>query len=219
MITWLKNVAKGNQKVLTAPWRCFYSSMKKTLKNSDDNLKKPETLNFHAKIGPYDREDGIVGRILWTYCKRIELTMMSLLQRNVPLLFAVPDLVTNTRLWTPLLNYKESRMKSMPGNKAKLWSSSQSVNIMAPTRRWYELPSFCTRCYLGGCCTQMLLALQLLECSQVQTTQASQCQVMGSTPLAPFDWTLKLKHFTKLLLGLNYAEFYQVKRKKLKSLS
>ena len=212
----IENVAKGNQKVLTARLEdalFFYEEDKNVPMTAF--LKKLETLNFHAKIGSMtekmNRVQLLVGRIA------IELNVDAKDIQTAQRAAAIYkfDLVTNM----------VGEFPELQGIMGEIYAKNygETPEVARAIREHYmpisadgELPSSVPGALLA-IADKLDTFLSFTAAGMLPTGSndpyALRRQVMGLVQIVEaFDWHLEIEEFAKLLLGLDYAEFLEDKK-------
>ena len=212
----IENVAKGNQKVLTARLEdalFFYEEDKKVPMTAF--LKKLETLNFHAKIGSMtekmNRVQLLVGRIASEL--NVEAKDIQTAQRAAAIYKF--DLVTNM----------VGEFPELQGIMGEIYAKNygETPEVARAIREHYmpisadgELPSSVPGALLA-IADKLDTFLSFTAAGMLPTGSndpyALRRQVMGLVQIVEaFDWHLEIEEFAKLLLGLDYAEFLEDKK-------
>ena len=212
----IENVAKGNQKVLTARLEdalFFYEEDKKVPMTAF--LKKLETLNFHAKIGSMtekmNRVQLLVGRIASEL--NVEAKDIQTAQRAAAIYKF--DLVTNM----------VGEFPELQGIMGEIYAKNygETPEVARAIREHYmpisadgELPSSVPGALLA-IADKLDTFLSFTAAGMLPTGSndpyALRRQVMGLVQIVEaFDWHLEIEEFAKLLLGLDYAEFIEDKK-------
>lgn len=212
----IENVAKGNQKVLTARLEdalFFYEEDKKVPMTAF--LKKLETLNFHAKIGSMtekmNRAQLLVGRIASEL--NVDAKDIQTAQRAAAIYKF--DLVTNM----------VGEFPELQGIMGEIYAKNygETPEVARAIREHYmpisadgELPSSVPGALLA-IADKLDTFLSFTAAGMLPTGSndpyALRRQVMGLVQIVEaFDWHLEIEEFAKLLLGLDYAEFLEDKK-------
>ena len=212
----IENVAKGNQKVLTARLEdalFFYEEDKKVPMTAF--LKKLETLNFHAKIGSMtekmNRVQLLVGRIASEL--NVDAKDIQTAQRAAEIYKF--DLVTNM----------VGEFPELQGIMGEIYAKNygETPEVARAIREHYmpisadgELPSSVPGALLA-IADKLDTFLSFTAAGMLPTGSndpyALRRQVMGLVQIVEaFDWHLEIEEFAKLLLGLDYAEFLEDKK-------
>ena len=207
----IENVAKGNQKVLTARLEDALFFYEEDLKIPMTTfLKKLETLNFHAKIGSMtekmDRVQLLVGRI----AKELNLASDVVVTAQRAASIYKFDLVTNMVGEFPELQGIMGEIYALKQGETPEVAKAIREHYM-PTSADGELPSSLPGALLAVA-DKLDTFLSFTAAGMLPTGSndpyALRRQVMGLVQiLAAFDWNIEIEDFTKLLLGLDYAEF------------
>ena len=217
----IENVAKGNQKVLTARLEdalFFYEEDQKIPMTTF--LKKLETLNFHAKIGSMtekmDRVQLLVGRL----AKELNLPSDVVVTAQRAAAIYKFDLVTNMVGEFPELQGIMGEIYAK--NQGETPEVAQAIREhYMPTSADGELPSSVPGALLAVA-DKLDTFLTFTAAGMLPTGSndpyALRRQVMGLVQiLAAFDWNIEIEDFTKLLLGLDYAEFLSGKEEEIEA--
>lgn len=207
----IENVAKGNQKVLTARLEDALFFYEEDLKIPMTTfLKKLETLNFHAKIGSMtekmDRVQLLVGRL----AKELNLPSDVVVTAQRAASIYKFDLVTNM----------VGEFPELQGNMGEIYALKQgeTAEVAQAIREHYmptsadgDLPTSVPGALLAVA-DKLDTFLSFTAAGMLPTGSndpyALRRQVMGLVQiLAAFEWNIEIEDFTKLLLGLDYAEF------------
>ena len=207
----IENVAKGNQKVLTARLEDALFFYEEDLKIPMTTfLKKLETLNFHAKIGSMtekmDRVQLLVGRL----AKELNLPSDVVVTAQRAASIYKFDLVTNMVGEFPELQGIMGEIYALKQGETPEVAQAIREHYM-PTSADGELPSSVPGALLAVA-DKLDTFLSFTAAGMLPTGSndpyALRRQVMGLVQiLAAFDWNIEIEDFTKLLLGLDYAEF------------
>ena len=217
----IENVAKGNQKVLTARLEdalFFYEEDQKIPMTTF--LKKLETLNFHAKIGSMtekmDRVQLLVGRL----AKELNLPSDVVVTAQRAASIYKFDLVTNMVGEFPELQGIMGEIYAK--NQGETAEVAQAIREhYMPTSADGELPSSVPGALLAVA-DKLDTFLSFTAAGMLPTGSndpyALRRQVMGLVQiLEAFDWNIEIEDFTKLLLGLDYAEFLSGKEEEIEA--
>ena len=207
----IENVAKGNQKVLTARLEDALFFYEEDLKIPMTTfLKKLETLNFHAKIGSMtekmDRVQLLVGRI----AKELNLASDVVVTAQRAASIYKFDLVTNMVGEFPELQGIMGEIYALKQGETPEVAKAIREHYM-PTSADGDLPTSVPGALLAVA-DKLDTFLSFTAAGMLPTGSndpyALRRQVMGLVQiLAAFDWNIEIEDFTKLLLGLDYAEF------------
>ena len=217
----IENVAKGNQKVLTARLEDALFFYEEDLKIPMTTfLKKLETLNFHAKIGSMtekmDRVQLLVGRL----AKELNLPSDVVVTAQRAASIYKFDLVTN-------MVGEFSELQGIMGEIYAL-KQGETAEVAQAIREHYmptsadgELPSSVPGALLAVA-DKLDTFLSFTAAGMLPTGSndpyALRRQVMGLVQiLAAFEWNIEIEDFTKLLLGLDYAEFLSGKEEEVEA--
>ena len=217
----IENVAKGNQKVLTARLEDALFFYEEDLKIPMTTfLKKLETLNFHAKIGSMtekmDRVQLLVGRI----AKELNLPSDVVVTAQRAASIYKFDLVTNMVGEFPELQGIMGEIYALKQGETPEVAQAIREHYM-PTSADGELPSSVPGALLAVA-DKLDTFLSFTAAGMLPTGSndpyALRRQVMGLVQiLAAFDWNIEIEDFTKLLLGLDYAEFLSGKEEEVET--
>lgn len=217
----IENVAKGNQKVLTARLEDALFFYEEDLKIPMTTfLKKLETLNFHAKIGSMtekmDRVQLLVGRI----AKELNLPSDVVVTAQRAASIYKFDLVTNMVGEFPELQGIMGEIYALKQGETPEVAQAIREHYM-PTTADGELPSSVPGALLAVA-DKLDTFLSFTAAGMLPTGSndpyALRRQVMGLVQiLAAFDWNIEIEDFTKLLLGLDYAEFLSGKEEEVEA--
>lgn len=217
----IENVAKGNQKVLTARLEDALFFYEEDLKIPMTTfLKKLETLNFHAKIGSMtekmDRVQLLVGRI----AKELNLPSDVVVTAQRAASIYKFDLVTNMVGEFPELQGIMGEIYALKQGETPEVAQAIREHYM-PTSADGELPSSVPGALLAVA-DKLDTFLSFTAAGMLPTGSndpyALRRQVMGLVQiLAAFDWNIEIEDFTKLLLGLDYAEFLSGKEEEVEA--
>ena len=217
----IENVAKGNQKVLTARLEDALFFYEEDLKIPMTTfLKKLETLNFHAKIGSMtekmDRVQLLVGRI----AKELNLPSDVVVTAQRAASIYKFDLVTNMVGEFPELQGIMGEIYALKQGETAEVAQAIREHYM-PTSADGELPSSVPGALLAVA-DKLDTFLSFTAAGMLPTGSndpyALRRQVMGLVQiLAAFEWNIEIEDFTKLLLGLDYAEFLSGKEEEVEA--
>ena len=217
----IENVAKGNQKVLTARLEDALFFYEEDLKIPMTTfLKKLETLNFHAKIGSMtekmDRVQLLVGRL----AKELNLPSDVVVTAQRAASIYKFDLVTNMVGEFPELQGIMGEIYALKQGETAEVAQAIREHYM-PTSADGELPSSVPGALLTVA-DKLDTFLSFTAAGMLPTGSndpyALRRQVMGLVQiLAAFDWNIEIEDFTKLLLGLDYAEFLSGKEEEVEA--
>ena len=217
----IENVAKGNQKVLTARLEDALFFYEEDLKIPMITfLKKLETLNFHAKIGSMtekmDRVQLLVGRI----AKELNLPSDVVVTAQRAASIYKFDLVTNMVGEFPELQGIMGEIYALKQGETPEVAQAIREHYM-PTSADGELPSSVPGALLAVA-DKVDTFLSFTAAGMLPTGSndpyALRRQVMGLVQiLEAFDWNIEIEDFTKLLLGLDYAEFLSGKEEEIEA--
>ncbi|WP_314072821.1 glycine--tRNA ligase subunit beta [uncultured Granulicatella sp.] len=217
----IENVAKGNQKVLTARLEDALFFYEEDLKIPMTTfLKKLETLNFHAKIGSMtekmDRVQLLVGRI----AKELNVPSDVVVTAQRAASIYKFDLVTNMVGEFPELQGIMGEIYALKQGETQEVAQAIREHYM-PTSADGELPSSVPGALLAVA-DKLDTFLSFTAAGMLPTGSndpyALRRQVMGLVQiLAAFDWNIEIEDFTKLLLGLDYAEFLSGKEEEVET--
>ena len=217
----IENVAKGNQKVLTARLEDALFFYEEDLKIPMTTfLKKLETLNFHAKIGSMtekmDRVQLLVGRL----AKELNLPSDVVVTAQRAASIYKFDLVTNMVGEFPELQGIMGEIYALKQGETPEVAQAIREHYM-PTSADGELPSSVPGALLAVA-DKLDTFLSFTAAGMLPTGSndpyALRRQVMGLVQiLAAFDWNIEIEDFTKLLLGLDYAEFLSGKEEEVEA--
>ena len=207
----IENVAKGNQKVLTARLEDALFFYEEDLKIPMTTfLKKLETLNFHAKIGSMtekmDRVQLLVGRL----AKELNLPSDVVVTAQRAASIYKFDLVTNMVGEFPELQGIMGEIYALKQGETAEVAKAIREHYM-PTSADGDLPTSVPGALLAVA-DKLDTFLSFTAAGMLPTGSndpyALRRQVMGLVQiLAAFEWNIEIEDFTKLLLGLDYAEF------------
>ena len=217
----IENVAKGNQKVLTARLEDALFFYEEDLKIPMTTfLKKLETLNFHAKIGSMtekmDRVQLLVGRL----AKELNLPSDVVVTAQRAASIYKFDLVTNMVGEFPELQGIMGEIYALKQGETPEVAQAIREHYM-PTSADGELPSSVPGALLAVA-DKLDTFLSFTVAGMLPTGSndpyALRRQVMGLVQiLEAFDWNIEIEDFTKLLLGLDYAEFLSGKEEEIEA--
>lgn len=217
----IENVAKGNQKVLTARLEDALFFYEEDLKIPMTTfLKKLETLNFHAKIGSMtekmDRVQLLVGRL----AKELNLPSDVVVTAQRAASIYKFDLVTNMVGEFPELQGIMGEIYALKQGETPEVAQAIREHYM-PTSADGELPSSVPGALLAVA-DKLDTFLSFTAAGMLPTGSndpyALRRQVMGLVQiLEAFDWNIEIEDFTKLLLGLDYAEFLSGKEEEIEA--
>ena len=217
----IENVAKGNQKVLTARLEDALFFYEEDLKIPMTTfLKKLETLNFHAKIGSMtekmDRVQLLVGRL----AKELNLPSDVVVTAQRAASIYKFDLVTNMVGEFPELQGIMGEIYALKQGETPEVAQAIREHYM-PTSADGELPSSVPGALLAVA-DKLDTFLSFTAAGMLPTGSndpyALRRQVMGLVQiLAAFEWNIEIEDFTKLLLGLDYAEFLSGKEEEVEA--
>ena len=217
----IENVAKGNQKVLTARLEDALFFYEEDLKIPMTTfLKKLETLNFHAKIGSMtekmDRVQLLVGRL----AKELNLPSDVVVTAQRAASIYKFDLVTNMVGEFPELQGIMGEIYALKQGETAEVAKAIREHYM-PTSADGELPSSVPGALLAVA-DKLDTFLSFTAAGMLPTGSndpyALRRQVMGLVQiLAAFEWNIEIEDFTKLLLGLDYAEFLSGKEEEVEA--
>ena len=217
----IENVAKGNQKVLTARLEDALFFYEEDLKIPMTTfLKKLETLNFHAKIGSMtekmDRVQLLVGRI----AKELNLPSDVVVTAQRAASIYKFDLVTNMVGEFPELQGIMGEIYALKQGETPEVAKAIREHYM-PTSADGDLPTSVPGALLAVA-DKLDTFLSFTAAGMLPTGSndpyALRRQVMGLVQiLAAFEWNIEIEDFTKLLLGLDYAEFLSGKEEEVEA--
>ena len=217
----IENVAKGNQKVLTARLEDALFFYEEDLKIPMTTfLKKLETLNFHAKIGSMtekmDRVQLLVGRL----AKELNLPSDVVVTAQRAASIYKFDLVTNMVGEFPELQGIMGEIYALKQGETPEVAQAIREHYM-PTSADGELPSSVPGALLAVA-DKLDTFLSFTAAGILPTGSndpyALRRQVMGLVQiLEAFDWNIEIEDFTKVLLGLDYAEFLSGKEEEIEA--
>ena len=212
----IENVAKGNQKVLTARLEdalFFYEEDKKVPMTAF--LKKLETLNFHAKIGSMTEKMNRVQLLLGRIANELNLDAQDVETAQRAAEIYKFDLVTNM----------VGEFPELQGIMGEIYAKNygETPEVARAIREHYmpisadgELPSSVPGALLA-IADKLDTFLSFTAAGMLPTGSndpyALRRQVMGLVQIVEaFDWHLEIEEFAKLLLGLDYVEFLEDKK-------
>ena len=212
----IENVAKGNQKVLTARLEdalFFYEEDKKVPMTAF--LKKLETLNFHAKIGSMTEKMNRVQLLVGRIANELNLDAKDVETAQRAAEIYKFDLVTNM----------VGEFPELQGIMGEIYAKNygETPEVARAIREHYmpisadgELPSSVPGALLA-IADKLDTFLSFTAAGMLPTGSndpyALRRQVMGLVQIVEaFDWYLEIEEFAKLLLGLDYAEFIEDKK-------
>ena len=217
----IENVAKGNQKVLTARLEDALFFYEEDLKIPMTTfLKKLETLNFHAKIGSMtekmDRVQLLVGRL----AKELNLPSDVVVTAQRAASIYKFDLVTNMVGEFPELQGIMGEIYALKQGETAEVAQAIREHYM-PTSADGDLPTSVPGALLAVV-DKLDTFLSFTAAGMLPTGSndpyALRRQVMGLVQiLAAFEWNIEIEDFTKLLLGLDYAEFLSGKEEEVEA--
>ena len=212
----IENVAKGNQKVLTARLEdalFFYEEDKKVPMTAF--LKKLETLNFHAKIGSMTEKMTRVQLLVGRIASELNVDAKDIQTAQRAAAIYKFDLVTNM----------VGEFPELQGIMGEIYAKNygETPEVARAIREHYmpisadgELPSSVPGALLA-IADKLDTFLSFTAAGMLPTGSndpyALRRQVMGLVQIVEaFDWYLEIEEFAKLLLGLDYAEFIEDKK-------
>ena len=212
----IENVAKGNQKVLTARLEdalFFYEEDKKVPMTAF--LKKLETLNFHAKIGSMTEKMNRVQLLVGRIASELNIDAKDVETAKRAAEIYKFDLVTNM----------VGEFPELQGIMGEIYAKNygETPEVARAIREHYmpisadgELPSSVPGALLA-IADKLDTFLSFTAAGMLPTGSndpyALRRQVMGLVQIVEaFDWHLEIEEFAKLLLGLDYAEFLEDKK-------
>ena len=212
----IENVAKGNQKVLTARLEdalFFYEEDKKVPMTAF--LKKLETLNFHAKIGSMTEKMNRVQLLVERIANELNLDAKDVETAQRAAEIYKFDLVTNM----------VGEFPELQGIMGEIYAKNygETPEVARAIREHYmpisadgELPSSVPGALLA-IADKLDTFLSFTAAGMLPTGSndpyALRRQVMGLVQIVEaFDWHLEIEEFAKLLLGLDYVEFLEDKK-------
>ena len=207
----IENVAKGNQKVLTARLEdalFFYEEDKKVPMTAF--LKKLETLNFHAKIGSMTEKMNRVQLLVGRIANELNLDAKDVETAQRAAEIYKFDLVTNM----------VSEFPELQGIMGEIYAKNygETPEVARAIREHYmpisadaELPSSVPGALLA-IADKLDTFLSFTAAGMLPTGSndpyALRRQVMGLVQiLEAFEWHLDIDDFAKTLLALDYASF------------
>ena len=212
----IENVAKGNQKVLTARLEdalFFYEEDKKVPMSAF--LKKLETLNFHAKIGSMTEKMNRVQLLVERIASELNIDAKDVETAKRAAEIYKFDLVTNM----------VGEFPELQGIMGEIYAKNygETPEVARAIREHYmpisadaELPSSVPGALLA-IADKLDTFLSFTAAGMLPTGSndpyALRRQVMGLVQIVEaFDWHLEIEEFAKLLLGLDYVEFLEDKK-------
>ena len=212
----IENVAKGNQKVLTARLEdalFFYEEDKKVPMTAF--LKKLETLNFHAKIGSMTEKMNRVQLLVGRIASELNVDAKDIQTAQRAAAIYKFDLVTNM----------VGEFPELQGIMGEIYAKNygETPEVARAIREHYmpisadgELPSSVPGALLA-IADKLDTFLSFTAAGMLPTGSndpyALRRQVMGLVQIVEaFDWHLEIEEFAKLLLGLDYVEFLEDKK-------
>ncbi|WP_314256322.1 glycine--tRNA ligase subunit beta [Granulicatella elegans] len=212
----IENVAKGNQKVLTARLEdalFFYEEDKNVPMTAF--LKKLETLNFHAKIGSMTEKMNRVQLLVGRIASELNVDAKDIQTAQRAAAIYKFDLVTNM----------VGEFPELQGIMGEIYAKNygETPEVARAIREHYmpisadgELPSSVPGALLA-IADKLDTFLSFTAAGMLPTGSndpyALRRQVMGLVQIVEaFDWHLEIEEFAKLLLGLDYAEFLEDKK-------
>ena len=212
----IENVAKGNQKVLTARLEdalFFYEEDKKVPMTAF--LKKLETLNFHAKIGSMTEKMNRVQLLVGRIANELNLDAKDVETAQRAAEIYKFDLVTNM----------VGEFPELQGIMGEIYAKNygETPEVARAIREHYmpisadaALPSSVPGALLA-IADKLDTFLSFTAAGMLPTGSndpyALRRQVMGLVQIVEaFDWHLEIEEFAKLLLGLDYVEFLEDKK-------
>ena len=212
----IENVAKGNQKVLTARLEdalFFYEEDKNVPMTAF--LKKLETLNFHAKIGSMNEKMNRVQLLVGRIASELNVDAKDIQTAQRAAAIYKFDLVTNM----------VGEFPELQGIMGEIYAKNygETPEVARAIREHYmpisadgELPSSVPGALLA-IADKLDTFLSFTAAGMLPTGSndpyALRRQVMGLVQIVEaFDWHLEIEEFAKLLLGLDYAEFLEDKK-------
>ena len=207
----IENVAKGNQKVLTARLEdalFFYEEDKKVPMTAF--LKKLETLNFHAKIGSMTEKMNRVQLLVGRIASELNVDTKDIQTAQRAAAIYKFDLVTNM----------VGEFPELQGIMGEIYAKNygETPEVARAIREHYmpisadgELPSSVPGALLA-IADKLDTFLSFTAAGMLPTGSndpyALRRQVMGLVQiLEAFDWHLEIDDFAKTLLALDYASF------------
>lgn len=207
----IENVAKGNQKVLTARLEdalFFYEEDKKVSMSAF--LKKLETLNFHAKIGSMTEKMNRVQLLVERIASELNIDAKDVETAKRAAAIYKFDLVTNM----------VGEFPELQGIMGEIYAKNygETPEVARAIREHYmpisadaELPSSVPGALLA-IADKLDTFLSFTAAGMLPTGSndpyALRRQVMGLVQiLEAFEWNLEIDDFAKTLLALDYASF------------
>ena len=207
----IENVAKGNQKVLTARLEdalFFYEEDKKVPMTAF--LKKLETLNFHAKIGSMTEKMNRVQLLVGRIASELNIDAKDVETAKRAAAIYKFDLVTNM----------VGEFPELQGIMGEIYAKNygETPEVARAIREHYmpisadaELPSSVPGALLA-IADKLDTFLSFTAAGMLPTGSndpyALRRQVMGLVQiLEAFEWNLEIDDFAKTLLALDYAAF------------
>ena len=207
----IENVAKGNQKVLTARLEdalFFYEEDKKVPMSAF--LKKLETLNFHAKIGSMTEKMNRVQLLVERIASELNIDAKDVETAKRAAAIYKFDLVTNM----------VGEFPELQGIMGEIYAKNygETPEVARAIREHYmpisadaELPSSVPGALLA-IADKLDTFLSFTAAGMLPTGSndpyALRRQVMGLIQiLEAFEWNLEINDFAKTLLALDYAAF------------
>lgn len=207
----IENVAKGNQKVLTARLEdalFFYEEDKKVPMSAF--LKKLETLNFHAKIGSMTEKMNRVQLLVERIASELNIDAKDVETAKRAAAIYKFDLVTNM----------VGEFPELQGIMGEIYAKNygETPEVARAIREHYmpisadaELPSSVPGALLA-IADKLDTFLSFTAAGMLPTGSndpyALRRQVMGLVQiLEAFEWNLEIDDFAKTLLALDYASF------------
>ena len=212
----IENVAKGNQKVLTARLEDALFFYEEDLKIPMTTfLKKLETLNFHAKIGSMTEKMNRVQLLVGRIANELNLDAKDVETAQRAAEIYKFDLVTNM----------VGEFPELQGIMGEIYAKNygETPEVARAIREHYmpisadgELPSSVPGALLA-IADKLDTFLSFTAAGMLPTGSndpyALRRQVMGLVQIVEaFDWHLEIEEFAKLLLGLDYVEFLEDKK-------
>ena len=212
----IENVAKGNQKVLTARLEdalFFYEEDKKVPLTAF--LKKLETLNFHAKIGSMTEKMNRVQLLVERIASELNIDAKDVETAQRAAAIYKFDLVTNMVGEFPELQGIMGEIYAKNYGETPEVARAICEHYM-PISADAALPSSVPGALLA-IADKLDTFLSFTAAGMLPTGSndpyALRRQVMGLVQIVEaFDWHLEIEEFAKLLLGLDYAEFLEDKK-------
>ena len=207
----IENVAKGNQKVLTARLEdalFFYEEDKKVPMTAF--LKKLETLNFHAKIGSMTEKMNRVQLLVGRIASELNVDAKDIQTAQRAAAIYKFDLVTNM----------VGEFPELQGIMGEIYAKNygETPEVARAIREHYmpisadaELPSSVPGALLA-IADKLDIFLSFTAAGMLPTGSndpyALRRQVIGLVQiLEAFEWNLEIDDFAKTLLALDYAAF------------